>query len=76
MHDFMAQNWDVVVVGTGMGGATLGYALAKAGKQVLFCEKGRSHLGASNSVRGSYAETFFDHISVPQLQHRNILLTL
>ncbi|SEN06881.1 Choline dehydrogenase [Nitrosospira multiformis] len=73
MHDFMTRDWDVVVVGTGMGGATLGYALAKAGKQVLFCEKGHSHLGASNSVRGNYAETFFDQISVPQLQHRNIL---
>ena len=33
--------WDVVVVGTGMGGATAGYALAKAGRSVLFLEKGR-----------------------------------
>jgi choline dehydrogenase-like flavoprotein len=34
-------HWDVVVVGTGMGGATAGYALAKQGKKVLFLEKGR-----------------------------------
>jgi choline dehydrogenase-like flavoprotein len=32
--------WDVVVVGTGMGGATCGYELARAGKSVLFLERG------------------------------------
>jgi choline dehydrogenase-like flavoprotein len=32
--------WDAVIVGTGMGGATLGYALAKAGWRVLFVERG------------------------------------
>lgn len=32
--------WDVVIVGTGMGGATLGHALAKAGRRVLFVERG------------------------------------
>jgi choline dehydrogenase-like flavoprotein len=33
--------WDAVVVGTGMGGSTAGYALARAGWRVLFIEKGR-----------------------------------
>jgi choline dehydrogenase-like flavoprotein len=33
--------WDAVVVGTGMGGSTTGYALARAGWHVLFIEKGR-----------------------------------
>jgi choline dehydrogenase-like flavoprotein len=33
--------WDAVIVGTGMGGATLGYSLAKAGWRVLFVERGR-----------------------------------
>jgi choline dehydrogenase-like flavoprotein len=32
--------WDAVIVGTGMGGATLGYALARAGLHVLFVERG------------------------------------
>ncbi|MEO8506157.1 MAG: GMC family oxidoreductase [Betaproteobacteria bacterium] len=32
--------WDVLVVGTGMGGGTLGHALAVAGHRVLFVEKG------------------------------------
>lgn len=32
--------WDVIVVGTGVGGATLGHALAAGGQRVLFVEKG------------------------------------
>src|SRR4051812_7570052 len=32
--------WDVAVVGTGMGGATTGLALARLGRRVLFIEKG------------------------------------
>lgn len=32
--------WDVVVIGTGMGGATAGFELARAGHRVLFIEKG------------------------------------
>lgn len=34
--------WDVAVVGTGMGGATVGHALARQGFSVLFLEKGGS----------------------------------
>ena len=40
MSDLLRQSWDVVVIGTGMGGGTLGRALAEAGKKVLFVEKG------------------------------------
>lgn len=32
--------WDYIIIGTGMGGSVLGLSLAKAGKRVLFCEKG------------------------------------
>jgi 2-polyprenyl-6-methoxyphenol hydroxylase-like FAD-dependent oxidoreductase len=32
----LTKQWDVAVVGTGMGGATLGHDLAKAGLSVLF----------------------------------------
>lgn len=35
--------WDVVIVGTGMGGAALGYALAQIGRRVLFLERGMLH---------------------------------
>ena len=66
--------WDVIVVGTGVGGATLGYALAKSGKRVLFCEKGRSHLEADGAaLRGAYAETLFPRPEAPTPAHRAIL---
>lgn len=51
--------WDVVVIGTGMGGATLGYALAKKGKKVLFLEKGKSFLENQSGIRGVFAESLF-----------------
>jgi choline dehydrogenase-like flavoprotein len=51
--------WDAIVVGTGMGGATIGYALARAGWSVLFCEKGRSTLPGTDALRGDYAERYF-----------------
>ena len=35
-----ASTWDVVVVGTGIGGSTVGYALASWGFKVLFLERG------------------------------------
>jgi choline dehydrogenase-like flavoprotein len=49
--------WDVIVVGTGMGGGTLGHSLAKTGRRVLFVEKGRSTLpGAPGTIRSSMPE--------------------
>jgi len=66
--------WDVIIVGTGMSGSTLGYALAKAGKQVLFCEKGKSLLRPEIGLRGNFAETFFDRPATPSTRHREILL--
>jgi len=49
--------WDVIVVGTGMGGGTLGYSLARAGRRVLFVEKGRSTLpGAPGTIRAAIPE--------------------
>jgi choline dehydrogenase-like flavoprotein len=69
------QTWDVVIVGTGMGGATLGYALAKAGLSVLFCERGRSYpgSGAKNSLCGDYPETFADDPWHDQVEFKDIL---
>ena len=58
-----ARTWDAVVVGTGMGGATIGHALARAGWRVLFLEKGRAdiraaHQDGASAVRlaGDYPE--------------------
>lgn len=40
LDDCIATHWDAIVVGTGIGGSTVGYALAKNGHKVLFVEKG------------------------------------
>lgn len=44
----LSQLWDVIVVGTGMGGATAGYALAQKGLSVLFLEKGGNVTAGQN----------------------------
>ncbi|MFY9992991.1 MAG: FAD-dependent oxidoreductase, partial [Rhodoplanes sp.] len=36
----MSDNWDVIVIGSGAGGAAAAYKLVKAGKRVLMLEKG------------------------------------
>ncbi|TPK60925.1 GMC family oxidoreductase [Mesorhizobium sp. B2-4-15] len=53
--ELTARQWDVAVIGTGIGGATLGYALAKAGRQVLFLERGPSYFSADAFV-GNWLE--------------------
>ena len=48
-----AVRWDAVVIGTGMGGATTGYELAKRGWRVLFIEKGPFlHAGFAAAPQG------------------------
>lgn len=40
MDELTRQEWDVIVIGTGIGGGTAGRHLAEAGLSVLFVEKG------------------------------------
>src|SRR5512139_2316110 len=68
------QQWDVIIVGTGIGGATAGYALAKAGKRVLFCERGLSYLDDNPAITGKYVEDHFPTPDYPQVKHRELLL--
>lgn len=49
--DPACEEWDVVVVGTGMGGSTAGYELARLGRRVLFVEKGKFLHGDPRSNR-------------------------
>lgn len=57
LDNIIEQNWDFVVIGTGIGGATAGYALAKVGKKVLFLEKGRAQNNYPDTIKGRYPET-------------------
>ena len=47
--------WDAVVIGTGIGGGTIGRALAEAGQKVLFLEKG---LADVRSAENGLSEIF------------------
>jgi choline dehydrogenase-like flavoprotein len=56
-HEAERTMWDVIVVGTGMGGGFLGHSLARSGRRVLFVEKGRSTLpGAPGTIRATLPE--------------------
>lgn len=52
--DPTAEEWDVVVVGTGMGGSNVGFELAKRGHRVLFIEKGKYLFGDHDRGTGYY----------------------
>lgn len=40
LGDIVDRRWDAIVIGTGMGGGTIGRRLAERGQAVLFVEKG------------------------------------
>ena len=48
--------WDFLIVGTGVGGATIGYVLAEAGYRVLFVEKGFDVRPQAGAIAGRYVE--------------------
>ncbi|MCV7347634.1 GMC oxidoreductase [Mycolicibacterium rhodesiae] len=57
-------DWDVIVVGAGMGGGMLGQRLARAGRRLLFVEKGRSTLpGTADTIRSAMPEIAEPHLS-------------
>jgi choline dehydrogenase-like flavoprotein len=51
-----AKEWDVIVIGSGMGGATVAYDLALRGLEVLILEKGRRVTGAFGLEQGTLPE--------------------
>ena len=53
------DSWDIAIVGAGMGGGTLGHALARAGWRVLFCEMGHARPGMAGTLCDVYPEQRF-----------------
>jgi choline dehydrogenase-like flavoprotein len=51
-----SKKWDVIVVGSGMGGATVAQALALMGLEVLIVEKGRRVAAAADEDPGAAPE--------------------
>ncbi len=50
LSDAVAGKWDVIVIGTGMGGGTIGRCLAERGLKVLFVERGPLGLRAEEQA--------------------------
>jgi choline dehydrogenase-like flavoprotein len=71
-----AVEWDVVIAGTGMGGGTLGYALAREGRRVLFLEKGLATYEKQNAdiLFGHAPEDVCDLVHAPEAGCRERLL--
>lgn len=52
--------WDVIVIGTGIGGGTVGYEMARSGHSVLFLERGSaSYLPSARALKGDFPEKYF-----------------
>ena len=51
-QDAEGHLWDVVVIGTGAGGSTAGFNLARLGRSVLFVERGKLLHHDPTVVRG------------------------
>lgn len=57
LKNIQKADWDTLIVGTGLGGATLGHALAREGEKVLFIEKGADYLNNPDALRGNFLES-------------------
>jgi choline dehydrogenase-like flavoprotein len=60
-RDIEASRWDVIVIGSGVGGATVGRSLALQGLSVLFLEKGGDISNGGTLAVGSSAEDRLAH---------------
>nr|BFD66579.1 GMC family oxidoreductase [Bdellovibrio sp. HAGR004] len=59
--EIKSKVWDNLIIGTGMGGAAIGYSLAQQGQSVLFCEKGsRLEPNDGKIITGAFTETFYN----------------
>lgn len=59
MKELVERHWDVIVIGTGIGGGTIGRRLAEKGLSVLFLEKGPYGARAEqHSLRNDIEDAF------------------
>src|ERR1700733_810972 len=72
-EELAAIRWDVIVIGTGMGGGTAGYELAKLGRRVLYLDKGYSNILSARALRGKFAEQGFDLAKLSNAEHDDFL---
>jgi choline dehydrogenase-like flavoprotein len=68
LNDLINTVWDVVVIGTGMGGGTFGYRASVFGKKVLFLEKGKFYSENKKALLHDFVETFVTENASVQLK--------
>jgi choline dehydrogenase-like flavoprotein len=68
-----AISWDVIVIGTGMGGGTIGYELARLGRRVIYIEKGYSNVLTADAIKGIYPEQSFNITKLADREHNEYL---
>ena len=73
IEEIERKHWDYLVIGTGIGGATAGHALAKGGKNVLFLEKGRAPFLHTDALQGTYPESLFSYGEATSLRNAPLL---
>lgn len=73
IQKIVQQQWDWIVVGTGMGGGTFGFDLARRGKRVLFLERGKNTDHTPRAHRKEFVETLLPHFETISESDRAVL---
>ena len=56
-----SDNYDVIIVGSGMGGSAAAYILANRNLRILIIESGVSNQARNGAEKSQYLEDFIDH---------------
>jgi choline dehydrogenase-like flavoprotein len=72
-EELAAIHWDAIVIGTGMGGGTAGYELAKLGRRVLYLDKGYSNVLSARPLRGKFPAQGLDLAKLSNAEHDDFL---
>ena len=72
LSEIQRIQWDWIVVGTGVGGATFGHTLAEAGRRVLFIEKGLDRRTNPQKKSGQFLESLVSNLRARSVEdHQN-----
>lgn len=67
--DLQTTIWDYIIIGTGIGGSTVGYSLASSGKKILYIEKGYSDI----SIKGKFPEPYLSSFNRLNAKDKELL---
>ncbi|MCK6597679.1 MAG: GMC family oxidoreductase [Bdellovibrionaceae bacterium] len=73
LHEITNYHWDYIILGTGMGGGTIGHALAKTGKSILYLEAGCSLADMLNATKGKFPDELLRSFDVLDSNDQEVL---